>query len=114
AHKFKEHGHKIVYPALGQPKLDGIRCIAIKQNGRCTLWSRTRKPILSMPHIIVAVESLPVDNIALDGELYHHDYRNDFEEITSLVRPDEPVPGHDVVQYHVYDTINDDTNRQRS
>jgi len=114
AHKFKEHGHKIKYPALGQPKLDGIRCIAIKKGGVCTLWSRTRKPILSVPHIAAAVEALIGGDLVLDGELYNHDYRNDFEEIISLVRPDEPVKGHEVVQYHIYDTINGDTNRQRS
>ena len=114
AHKFKEHGHKIKYPALGQPKLDGIRCIAIKKGGFCTLWSRTRKPILSMPHVVAAIEALFIGNIVLDGELYNHDYRNDFEEIISLVRPDEAVPGHEVVQYHIYDTINGDTNTQRA
>jgi DNA ligase-1 len=99
---------------LGQPKLDGIRCIAIKKGGVCTLWSRTRKPILSVPHIAAAVEALIGGDLVLDGELYNHDYRNDFEEIISLVRPDEPVKGHEVVQYHIYDTINGDTNTQRA
>src|SRR5271168_1368993 len=42
AHKFKEQCHKIKYPCLGQPKLDGIRCIAIKKDDDVTLWSRTR------------------------------------------------------------------------
>ena len=66
-----------------------------------------------MPHVVAAIEALLIGNIVFDGELYNHDYRNDFEEIISLVRPDDAVPGHEVVQYHVYDTINGDTNIQR-
>ncbi len=43
-------------PAHIQPKLDGIRCIAILDDGVCTLWTRTRKPILGVPHIQREVE----------------------------------------------------------
>ena len=34
AHKYTEHGHKMKFPCLGQPKLDGIRCTAIKAFGK--------------------------------------------------------------------------------
>ena len=47
AHVFEDHGHEIVYPALAQPKLDGIRCIAVIKDAKATLWTRTRKPITS-------------------------------------------------------------------
>src|SRR5271156_4251121 len=104
AHKFKEQGHKIQYPAYGQPKLDGIRCIAIKKGDEVTLWSRTRKPVKSVPHIIEAIKQIP-GNFILDGELYNHEYRQDFDTIIELVRPDEPVEGHEKVQYHVYDAV---------
>ena len=105
AHRFDEQGHKIIYPAYLQPKLDGHRCIAIMQDGKCTLWSRTRKPINSVPHINRTLEEHLDDGAILDGELYAHDYRERFEELTSLIRPDEPKPGHEVVQYHVYDAV---------
>jgi len=50
AHKFSEQGHKIKYPALVQPKLDGHRCTSQYENdGTVTLWSRTRK-IINMTH----------------------------------------------------------------
>src|SRR5271170_2412359 len=104
AHKYAEQGHKIQYPCLGQPKLDGIRCIAIKKGDEVTLWSRTRKPIKSVPHIAAAIAKIPGDFI-LDGELYNHEYRQDFDTIIELVRPDEPVEGHEKVQYHVYDAV---------
>lgn len=108
AHKFAEQGHKIKYPAFVQPKLDGIRCIAIVKGGKCTLWSRTRKPITSCPHIIEELERIfPMSDVTLDGELYNHDYKSNFEKIVSLVRQEEPDPEHHIIHYHVYDMVND-------
>ena len=105
AHKWRDHSAKIQFPAFVQPKLDGIRCIAIIKDGSCTLWSRTRKPINSMPHIVAEIERQFAgrEDCTLDGELYNHDYKDKFEEIVSLVRPDAPKAGHGVVQYHIYD-----------
>lgn len=114
AHKFAEKADKIVYPAAVQPKLDGIRCIAILKDGKCTLWSRTRKQINSMPHIVKAVEVVfQGQDITLDGELYNHSMKSDFEKIVSLVRKDEPGKGHEIVQYHIYDVITSMPFRQR-
>ena len=106
AHKFNDHAAKIVFPAIMQPKLDGIRCIAIIRKEKCTLWSRTRKAINSMPHIVTEIERQfkGREDCTLDGELYNHSYKDKFEEIVSLVRPDAPKTGHGVVQYHIYDT----------
>lgn len=104
AHSFAKHGDKIKYPAYVQPKLDGIRCIAVLEDGKCTLWSRTRKPIRGVPHVQLALEkAFPGCSMVLDGELYVHDYRDRFEEIVSIVRQDEPKEGHEVVEYHAYD-----------
>lgn len=105
AHQYNEHGDKIVWPAYAQPKLDGHRCIAVVSNGRCSLWSRTRKPIVSVPHINAAIEALGLKNCTLDGELYNHEFRDKFEELTSLIRPETARPGHQVVQYHIYDIV---------
>ena len=102
AHKFNEQGHKIKYPALAQPKLDGHRCIYVENDGQANLWSRTRKPINSAPHIVDAVFNNAPCKI-LDGELYNHDYHNNFEELSSLIRQEEPKPGYENIQYHVYD-----------
>jgi DNA ligase 1 len=107
AHKFSDHGHKIKYPAYAQPKLDGIRCIAILKDGKCTLWSRTRKQITSVPHIQRAVESWFKQDIVLDGELYNHELKSNFEKIISMVRQEEPAEGHEIVQYHIYDTVSE-------
>jgi len=102
AHKFAEQGHKIKYPALAQPKLDGHRCTSQYGDGAVTMWSRTRKPILSIPHIVEALENCGLAD-RFDGELYNHDYRNNFEDLTSFIRQEEPKEGYEAVQYHVYD-----------
>jgi len=104
---------KIKFPALMQPKFDGIRCIAIVKDGKCTLWSRTRKPIKSVPHIVATIEANVKSDIVLDGELYNHMYKNDFEKIVSAVRKDEPSEESKLVHYHVYDIINDQPANQR-
>lgn len=108
AQSYDKHASKISYPAFVQPKLDGHRCIAIIQDGKCTLWSRTRKPINSMPHIERSLEKMyGMNTVILDGELYNHDYRDHFEDLTSLIRQSKPMPGHEKVQYYVYDMIVD-------
>lgn len=114
AHKFADHAAKISYPAYVQPKLDGIRCIAVVADGVCRLWTRTRKPITGVPHIIAAIERWAAmenaSRIIFDGELYNHEYKNNFEQIVSYVRQAKPKPGHEVVQYHVYDIADNSTN----
>lgn len=104
AHKFADQGHKIVYPAYTQPKLNGHRCLAVIVNGKATLWSRTRKPITSCPHIIAELEALyPKGGHFKDGELYNHAYKDKFEELASLIRQEVPASNCTEVQYHLYD-----------
>ena len=128
AQKFSQHGSKIDYPAYVQPKLDGVRCVAILDDGVCTLWTRTRKPITGVPHIARAIEQqfsgmrwpgratclgyaysknklVYTSRLVLDGELYQHEYKGKFEQIVSFVRQNVPKIGHEVVEYHVYDVI---------
>lgn len=110
AHRFDKYGHKIVWPAYVQPKFDGHRCIAmVDKAGKCTLWTRTRKIIQSVPHINRAIEALGVADCVFDGELYNHKYKDDFEQITKLIKRDTPTEGHEEVQYHIYDMVSDQT-----
>lgn len=104
AHVYEKHYDKIEYPAYVQPKLDGIRCIAIKKGDSVTLWSRTRKRITSCPHIENAIrEKFEKYDVILDGELYNHDFKSDFEKIVSAVRKEKPSAEAEKVQYHIYD-----------
>jgi len=106
AHKYNPE--KADYPAYIQPKLDGVRCVFTK-NGA---YSRTGKEFMNVDHI--KNELKPVfkkyPNLVLDGELYNHELKDDFEKIISLVRKTKPTQEHrdeaeKLVQYHIYDTI---------
>lgn len=106
AHRYDQHGHKISWPAYLQPKLDGHRCIAVIENNTVSLWSRTRKLITGVPHIISQLEVLAKQykqDLILDGELYSHQNRENFEELTSFIRQETPKPGCEMVEYHIYD-----------
>jgi DNA ligase-1 len=93
---------------FSQPKLDGIRCIA-RRDG---LWSRAGKEIVAVPHIVEALRVFfdHYPDAIIDGELYNHELRDDFNTITSLVRKTKPTEedlkeSARLVQYHVYDMV---------
>jgi DNA ligase-1 len=108
AFTFEKQGHKIKYPCYVQKKYDGIRLIAIVKDGTCTLWSRTRKPVNSLPHIVSEIEKNFKEDVILDGEAYSHDFKDNFEHIVHLVRQEEPDIRCTDVQYHIYDVVNDE------
>lgn len=107
AKSFSKDGDKIVFPCFAQPKLDGMRCIAVVgDDGKVALWTREQKPITSVPHIAEAVKALGLPaGTVLDGELYNHDLRNDFEKLISLARKQGTVNPETakLIQYHIYD-----------
>lgn len=104
----KYEAKKVVFPIASQPKLDGIRCI-VTQNG---MASRNGKPIVSSPHILYALEDFfqEYPDVILDGELYNHDFKDNFEKIVSLARKMKPniddfAEAAKHVQFHVYDMV---------
>ncbi len=106
AHKFNPD--KAVFPALMQPKLDGVRCVFTKQGA----FSRTGKEFKNVDHIIETLKPLfkKYPYIKLDGELYNHKLKDDFEKIISLVRKTKPTfedrkEAEKLVQYHIYDIV---------
>ena len=89
-----------------QPKLDGIRCV-VDSNG---MWTRSGKPINSCPHIWESLKDYMAENPdhILDGELYNHELKADFNKIISLVRKTKSTQADmdeakSLVEYHVYD-----------
>ena len=90
-----------------QPKLDGIRMV-VNTRG---LYSRSNKEIVAVPHIAEALADFVNDHptVTLDGELYNHELKDNFQKITSLVRKtvnlgaDELAESKELVQYHIYD-----------
>ena len=96
-----------------QPKLDGVRCIFTKDGA----YSRTGKEFKNLAHVKYDLTDYfrKHPNSVLDGELYNHALKNDFEKIISLVRKQKPTDqdtrdAENLVQYHVYDTIAEGVN----
>jgi len=95
-----------------QPKLDGVRCRALRLNGKVTLLSSTEHIIFSVPHIEAQLENvIPIaSNLELDGELYIHG--KTFEEINSIVsRTQNLHPDYQTMEFHVFDTIHEELNQ---
>ena len=93
AQKFEDREATLEYPVCSQPKLDGIRCIVQKKNGKIVSHTRTGREIETIPHVLEELkyffEIYP--NAILDGELYNHALKSDFNKIVSLVRKQVPV-----------------------
>jgi bifunctional non-homologous end joining protein LigD len=65
---------------LFEPKLDGLRCLAVRNGPEVGLWSRNRLSFSTrFPELVEALLGLAVDNIVLDGEIIANvDGRPDF------------------------------------
>jgi DNA ligase-1 len=114
AFPFEKKLKHATFPALAQPKLDGFRALAIIKNGKATLFSRTQKIILSVPHINAALEKFfGAKDIILDGELYNHELKHDFNRLASLIKRDDIHKDAEVIQYHIYDRVLNDTYTNR-
>lgn len=92
-----------------QPKLDGIRCYITKDGA----FSRNHKEFKTVEHIKKALEPLFKEEpqMILDGELYNHQFKNNFNKIISLVRKKNPTKqetedAERYIQFHWYDYSN--------
>ena len=118
AHKVNDKKIDFNEPVFIQPKLDGVRCLIRREFDDVTnadvirAYSRTGKEFKNLKHILKSLRDFFSVNpdVVLDGELYNHELRDDFEQIISLVRKQKPthedrLNAADVIQYHVYDCI---------
>jgi len=112
-----------------QPKLDGVRCVIQYENrplenvddlsGQLTenvvvAYSRTGKEWKNIDHILFNLKPWFAlnPNVILDGELYNHGLKDDFEKIISLVRKTKPteedrLESAQYVEFHCYDIIDE-------
>jgi len=101
-------------PTFIQPKLDGVRCVIQYDAGKVTAYSRTGKEWKNIEHILKELRPFfhKFPNVILDGELYNHDFKDDFEQIISMVRKTKPTDEARAisaknVQFHCYDIIDE-------
>ena len=104
AHKYNED--KADYPAYIQPKLDGVRCLFTAKGA----FSRANNQFMNVDHITKDLKPVfdRYPTLILDGELYNHGLKDDFEKIISLVKKRKPtkddrVEAAELVEYHIYD-----------
>lgn len=115
AHEHSKHAKKVQFPAFVQPKLDGARCVATI-NG---LFSRNGKSFPSCKHIhdfLLANVFSKFPFLILDGELYSHKNKDNFNKIMSAVRTTVNIDFDfvkDNVEYHVYDFIHSKPQNER-
>ena len=101
----RKEKNKVEFPYIYQQKLDGLRCYIKSEAGTdpffgdafksITISSRAHKEFKSVEHlkndpIINAIfDEFP--DIILDGELYNHELKSDFNRICSLVKKTKPT-----------------------
>ena len=115
-------------PTFIQPKLDGVRCVIqaegltpyhdsnpVSHGFVVKAYSRTGKEWKNIEHILDELHPFFAKNrnVILDGELYNHDLRDNFEKIISLVRKTKPtdedrLEASKLTQFHCYDIIDEE------
>lgn len=104
AHKYADKMDKVTFPCYWQPKLDGIRCVALRDGDEIHLTSRGGKVFTTLAHIKKALSTIMRDGDIFDGELYVHG--TPFQTVSSWVKRLQEDTAK--VVYCVYDMINDE------
>jgi DNA ligase-1 len=106
AHSYRDLKKPLAFPVDVQPKLNGCRALAYKEDGEVKLLSRGGK-FYDIQHIKDQLrEILPEDRV-LDGEIYIKGAT--LQEINRLIKKHRPGPtGSGRLEYWVYDYFNVD------
>jgi bifunctional non-homologous end joining protein LigD len=81
-------------------KLDGLRCVAVRNGGEVELWSRNHLSFNArFPEVVHALGRLGIDNFTMDGEIVAFD-----GDRTSFSRLQQPGSGGQAV-YCVFDLL---------
>lgn len=88
-----------------EPKFDGF-CNITQLDG---MTSREGQPIVAVPHINLALAPFFAQfrEAVLHGELYNHDFADDFESLSSILKKQTPaaedLERSKVMKYYIYD-----------
>lgn len=111
AQKFTTSKHRIKYPCLVQPKLNGVRCFAKKVDENTIVYtSRKGKDYTTLDHLTPDLLTMMKIGEIFDGEIYIHG--ESFQHIVRLVKKLRPESSS--LQYWVYDIADlNMTNQER-
>ncbi len=109
--KVEEVKVKPTLPVIADPKLDGMRLV---ENTNYSL-SRRGKPVPAAQWIDEELRDFldANPNITLDGEIYNHEFHEDFNTLMSIARRDKMNDDQKEIaktklEYHVYDFFDSD------
>lgn len=94
--------NSIDYPVFVEPKLDGLRLIAVKWNGVVSLFTRNGRVIETLPILHQFLTNAQYDNFVLDGEIMGADWN----ESASVVMSNKTMKDDANMAYHVFDGMN--------
>ena len=107
--KYEDAKHRLVWPVLVQPKLNGRRCLARREGDTVRFYSRGNKEFKTLKHIIPDFLGFMEDREIRDGEIYNHGGIS-FQKLISYIK-DEKNPEWEMiekyVQFHNYDVVSD-------
>jgi DNA ligase-1 len=81
AHDGAKHPKKMVGECYVEYKYDGVRVIAIVQNGDATLYSRNGKLLENFPHINEALSQPEFEGLVFDGEVMSEDFQTLMKQV---------------------------------
>ena len=81
AHDGAKHPKKITGECFIEYKYDGVRVIAIVQNGSATLYSRNGKILANFPHIEEALSKSEFEGLVFDGEVMSEDFQSLMKQV---------------------------------
>ena len=81
AHDGAKHPKKIKGDCFVEYKYDGVRVIAIVQNGNATLHSRNGKLLSNFPHIEEALSIPQFEGLVFDGEVMSEDFQTLMKQV---------------------------------
>ena len=81
AHDGAKHPKKITGECMVEYKYDGVRVIAIVQNGSATLHSRNGKLLSNFPHIEEALSKPEFEGLVFDGEVMSEDFQSLMKQV---------------------------------
>ena len=108
ANDYLKQGHRIKYPCFGSPKLDGVRCLAIRHENKVELKSRGGKEY-NVPHIQDQLFPIMRVGDVWDGELYIHGKY--LEEIVSAVKKWNENTSD--IEFIIFDMVKDESYEHR-